>query len=88
MKILRELGDVLGGVSPLVVGMCGGADRDGHTHERRSPSAHLPRPPHRQRRTTAQDVGYGLRQLADVVVRALSPGINDPTTDESTRCSS
>ncbi|USI90167.1 DUF2254 domain-containing protein [Rhodococcus pyridinivorans] len=31
-------------------------------------------------RTTAQDVGYGLRQLTDVVVRALSPGINDPTT--------
>lgn len=31
-------------------------------------------------RTTTQDVGYGLRQLTDVVVRALSPGINDPTT--------
>ncbi|WP_016693504.1 DUF2254 domain-containing protein [Rhodococcus rhodochrous] len=31
-------------------------------------------------RTTAQDVGFGLRQLTDVVVRALSPGINDPTT--------
>lgn len=31
-------------------------------------------------RTVAQDVGYGLRQLTDVVVRALSPGINDPTT--------
>lgn len=31
-------------------------------------------------RTSTQDIGYGLRQLADVVVRALSPGINDPTT--------
>ncbi|WP_158019149.1 DUF2254 domain-containing protein [Mycobacterium basiliense] len=31
-------------------------------------------------RTTAQDIGYGLRQLTDVVIRALSPGINDPTT--------
>ncbi|ORB93489.1 hypothetical protein B1T44_01665 [Mycobacterium persicum] len=31
-------------------------------------------------RTTTQDVGYGLRQLTDVVIRALSPGINDPTT--------
>ncbi|MFZ2175098.1 MAG: DUF2254 domain-containing protein, partial [Rhodococcus sp. (in: high G+C Gram-positive bacteria)] len=31
-------------------------------------------------RTTTQDIGYGLRQLTDVVVRALSPGINDPTT--------
>ncbi|MGB7508949.1 MAG: DUF2254 domain-containing protein [Mycobacterium sp.] len=31
-------------------------------------------------RTSTQDIGYGLRQLTDVVVRALSPGINDPTT--------
>jgi uncharacterized membrane protein len=27
-----------------------------------------------------QDVGFGIRQLADVAVRALSPGVNDPTT--------
>jgi uncharacterized membrane protein len=31
-------------------------------------------------RTMEQDVGFGLRQLVDVAVRALSPGINDPTT--------
>ena len=31
-------------------------------------------------RTAAQDIGYGLRQLTDVAVKALSPGINDPTT--------
>lgn len=31
-------------------------------------------------RTAAQDVGFGLRQLADVANKALSPGINDPTT--------
>jgi uncharacterized membrane protein len=31
-------------------------------------------------RTGAQDVRYGLRQLVDVVNKALSPGINDPTT--------
>lgn len=31
-------------------------------------------------RTAVQDIGYGLRQLTDVAVRALSPGINDPTT--------
>jgi len=31
-------------------------------------------------RTATQDIGYGLRQLTDVVIRALSPGINDPTT--------
>ncbi len=27
-----------------------------------------------------QDQGFGLRQLVDVGVRALSPGLNDPTT--------
>lgn len=31
-------------------------------------------------RTNLQDVGFGFRQLADVAARALSPGINDPTT--------
>jgi uncharacterized membrane protein len=31
-------------------------------------------------RTAAQDVGLGVRQLTDVANKALSPGINDPTT--------
>ncbi len=31
-------------------------------------------------RTAVQDVGFGLRQIADVAGKALSPGINDPTT--------
>lgn len=31
-------------------------------------------------RTSAQDIAFGLRQLTDVAVKALSPGINDPTT--------
>lgn len=31
-------------------------------------------------RTMQQDVSYGLRQLTDVAVKALSAGINDPTT--------
>src|SRR3954464_8592418 len=31
-------------------------------------------------RTESQDLGFGLRQLVDVVNKALSPGINDPTT--------
>ncbi len=31
-------------------------------------------------RTMEQDVGYAVRQLADVALRALSPGVNDPTT--------
>lgn len=31
-------------------------------------------------RTLTQDVAFGLRQLVDIAERALSPGINDPTT--------
>ena len=31
-------------------------------------------------RTMQQDTSFGLRQLADVGLKALSPGINDPTT--------
>ncbi|MEI7033314.1 DUF2254 domain-containing protein [Streptomyces pratensis] len=31
-------------------------------------------------RTEAQDVAFGLRQLTDIIAKALSPGINDPTT--------
>ncbi|GAA2973320.1 hypothetical protein GCM10010446_67160 [Streptomyces enissocaesilis] len=31
-------------------------------------------------RTDAQDVAFGLRQLTDIIAKALSPGINDPTT--------
>ncbi|GBQ04420.1 DUF2254 domain-containing protein [Streptomyces spongiicola] len=31
-------------------------------------------------RTDLQDVAFGLRQLTDIAAKALSPGINDPTT--------
>jgi uncharacterized membrane protein len=31
-------------------------------------------------RDVGQDVLYGLRQLADIAIRALSPGVSDPTT--------
>ena len=31
-------------------------------------------------RTASQDIGFGLRQLVDIAVRALSPGVNDPTS--------
>ncbi|MEO3885247.1 DUF2254 domain-containing protein [Nonomuraea sp. B5E05] len=31
-------------------------------------------------RTATQDVAFGLRQIVDIALRALSPGINDPTT--------
>jgi len=35
-------------------------------------------------RSMRQDVGFGVQQLVDVAVKALSPGINDPTT--ATQC--
>ena len=31
-------------------------------------------------RTMQQDISYGVRQLADIAVKAMSPGVNDPTT--------
>lgn len=31
-------------------------------------------------RTMRQDPGFGIRQLVDIAERALSPGVNDPTT--------
>lgn len=31
-------------------------------------------------RTTQQDVGFGILQLVDIALRALSPGVNDPNT--------
>ncbi|HEX4884090.1 MAG TPA: DUF2254 domain-containing protein [Casimicrobiaceae bacterium] len=31
-------------------------------------------------RSIDDDVGYGLRQIVDIALRALSPGVNDPTT--------
>lgn len=31
-------------------------------------------------RDLEQDAGYGIRQLTDIALRALSPGINDPST--------
>jgi uncharacterized membrane protein len=33
-----------------------------------------------EERTPAQDLEYGLRQLVEIALRALSPGINDPFT--------
>jgi uncharacterized membrane protein len=33
-----------------------------------------------QTRTIEQDPGFGIRQLVDIALRALSPGVNDPTT--------
>ncbi len=52
-------------------------DADGLQELRESVSATIHLGPER---TAAQDVAYGLRQLSDIVNKALSPGVNDPTT--------
>lgn len=31
-------------------------------------------------RTASEDVGFGVQQILDIALRALSPGVNDPTT--------
>ncbi len=31
-------------------------------------------------RTLMEDVAFGIQQIADIALKALSPGINDPTT--------
>ncbi len=33
-----------------------------------------------QQRTVQQDAGFGIRQIVDIALKALSPGVNDPTT--------
>ncbi|MDA2803657.1 DUF2254 domain-containing protein [Nocardiopsis suaedae] len=72
VRVLREAGDYVATGSPVL--------------EVRSP-----RPPERldrvakavrtgAERSTFQDPAFGVRQLVDIGVRALSPGVNDPTT--------
>ena len=36
-----------------------------------------------RQRTLVQDIGFPVRQLADIALKGLSPGINDPTTAEN-----
>jgi len=37
----------------------------------------------RRQRTPAQDIAFSVRQLADIALKGLSPGVNDPTTAEN-----
>jgi len=50
-----------------------------------APPAHVDRQLHRayvigRQRTIEQDAGFGLRQLVDIALKALSPGVNDTST--------
>ena len=71
IELLRAVGEFVPGGAPLAL-VHGDAPFDDNTlHE----AVHFGR-----ERSMDQDVGFGLRQLVDIAERALSPGINDPTT--------
>ncbi len=71
IQLVRAVGEFVVTGAPLAV-VHGDADLDDDVVER---SVHIGR-----ERNMEQDVGFGLRQLVDIAERALSPGINDPTT--------
>jgi uncharacterized membrane protein len=48
---------------------------DGHDRDRLTDAVTVGR-----ERTLQRDPGFGIRQLVDIALRALSPGVNDPTT--------
>ncbi len=60
--------------SPLCTLWPGAADGHDATKDARA-AVHVG-----ETRTLQQDASYGIRQLADVALKALSPGVNDPTT--------
>lgn len=74
VELLHPLGAFVAHGSPLLVvhelGEEGGA----------APEAVLALVSQVGERTMDQDLGYGIRRLVDIAERALSPGINDPTT--------
>ncbi len=74
VELLHPLGSFVAHGSPLLaVHELPGADAP-------SPEAVLALVSQVGERTMDQDVGYGIRRLVDIAERALSPGINDPTT--------
>ncbi len=69
--LLRAVGEFTPEGSPLLAVY--GADVP--DHDRLRAAVHLG-----SERDLTEDVGFGMRQLVDIAERALSPGINDPTT--------
>jgi uncharacterized membrane protein len=69
--LLRAVGEFVPGGAPLVDVHGGGRPDEGALRA----AVHVGK-----ERALDEDVGFGLRQLVDIAERALSPGINDPTT--------
>jgi uncharacterized membrane protein len=73
IRTCRRVGDfVVEGSTVLLVADQAAAERDVRRLQRAFAIG--------QQRTIEQDVAYGIRQIVDVAVRALSPAINDETT--------
>ncbi|HYN29533.1 MAG TPA: DUF2254 domain-containing protein [Dermatophilaceae bacterium] len=72
VTVLRAVGEFAPAGAPLLEVRGEGAAPD---DDRLRAAVHLGR-----ERSMDQDVGFGLRQLVDIADRALSPGINDPST--------
>lgn len=70
----RGIGDFVVEGSPLV-SVAGGRQPDDETASHLDALYTIGR-----QRTMAQDAGFGIRQIVDVALKALSPGINDTTT--------
>lgn len=74
VRMERGIGDFVVEGAPLV-SVAGGKEPDDDT------AAHLNALyTIGHQRTMVQDVGFGIRQIVDVALKALSPGINDTTT--------
>ncbi|MEO5651686.1 MAG: DUF2254 domain-containing protein [Marmoricola sp.] len=73
IEVLHRLGTFVPEGAPLAMVHGGAATEDWDTLVSRGLEL-------ASERSMRQDVSYGLRQLVDVAERALSPGINDPTT--------
>ena len=72
--VLRAVGEFVAEGAPLIA-VHGDAADQGPDADRLRRAVQLG-----TERSMDQDVGFGLRQLVDIAERALSPGINDPTT--------
>lgn len=74
LRLERRVGDFVVASAPLVW-IRGAREPDEKVRARIMRAISIGR-----QRTVEQDPAWGLRQIADIAARALSPGINDPTT--------
>lgn len=74
IRMERSIGDFVTEGTPLVSLSEGSAEPEEVSEDLRSAYTIG------RQRTTVQDAGFGIRQIVDVALKALSPGINDSTT--------